>query len=616
VRSRSAPPSFQAYRSYVAGFESFVRKDIPSALCDFERAAAEDSTFVMPAIAAAIMHMNLRQDAAADFVARRVNRFRDEMGPLERATLDMLQGWLRGDNEAAYEAALRQAKIAPGSIGEYQAAEQARVLNRASETVRVLTEMGADRGELRGWFAYWRELTAAHHMLGNHRDELRAARRARELHPGNVRVLFHEIQALAALGQVAAVHERIEERLASPSRHWPSPGALMAAAARELRAHGRPEPAEALFERSLAWYRAQSTAGDRATDYRPSIATVLYDSGRWQDAGALFTQLAADAPENVEYQGYLGVLAARSNDRAAAQRVAAGLRDLEQPYLHRLAKGDELQIARAARVRIARRRTAHPAPPDSVVRRSFHGIVDQYPLPVSLAELLPEALVHRVDLIGLLRGIVREDQRQRIRIAPLYDRAIRGRRHADPAVLDRLDPAQRLEASHESSLLFRAQVRPQPEVHRVHEPAGRGPGGVVPDRAARCLRLQRDSRRRADRQQQQSEESSTKTHGHTRVPPGDSSSPSNLRTEEKYRQEERGTRDSRGRTPAPPRERKPGQATVPRDPPGQVHSSANASTSEPLVLRCATEPALNRQLFLTERRRWRFVLVEAGRRPC
>jgi DNA-binding SARP family transcriptional activator/tetratricopeptide (TPR) repeat protein/TolB-like protein len=333
LRLARAPPSYQAYRSYVAGFESFVRQDIPSALRDFERAAAEDSTFVMPAIAAAIMHMNLRQEAAADSVARRVTRFRDEMGPLERATLDMLQGWLRGDNEAAFEAARRQAKIAPGSIGEYQVAEQARVLNRASETVRVLTEMEADRGELRGWFAYWRELTAAHHMLGNHRDELRAARRARELHPGNVRVLFHEIQALAALGQVAAVHERIEERLASPSRDWPSPGALMAAAARELRAHGRPEPAEALFERSLAWYRAQSTAGDRATDYGPSIGTVLYDSGRWQDAGALFTKLAAEAPENVEYQGYLGVLAARSNDRAAAQRVAAGLGDLEQPYL-------------------------------------------------------------------------------------------------------------------------------------------------------------------------------------------------------------------------------------------------------------------------------------------
>jgi DNA-binding SARP family transcriptional activator/tetratricopeptide (TPR) repeat protein/TolB-like protein len=329
VRLARSPPSYEAYRSYVTGFESFVHRDVPTALRHFERASLADSTFYLPAIAAAIMHMNLGTYVAADSVAHRVDRHRDDLGPLELATLDMVLGWLDGDQHRAWEASLRQARIAPGSIGEYQVAEQARRLNRPSETVEVLTRMGPERGELRGWFAFWRELTAANHMLGRHQEELRVARQARELYPALQETLFLEIRALAALGRADEIQARVAERMASSSRERPSAGALMVSAARELRAHGHREPADGLFQQSVEWYGNAGTA----EDVRASLAIVLYEVGRWNQAGEIFQELAAEDPTAITPRAYLGVIAARKGERTEAERFDAWLRDLDQRYL-------------------------------------------------------------------------------------------------------------------------------------------------------------------------------------------------------------------------------------------------------------------------------------------
>jgi len=332
VRVAQAPPSYDAYRAYVSGFESFVAHDVPGALRSFERAIAADSTFALAAIAAAIAHYNVGRWAATDSIVSRLAASRDELGPMELATLDMVGGWLRGDDHAAYEATLRQARLAPGSIGEYQVAEQARRLNRPGETIRVLTGMGAERGELRGWIEYWRELTTANHMLGNHRAELKAARRSRDLYPGRPQAVLHEVTALAALGRVADVDRRIQELPAVPSQEWPSAGMIMLTAARELRAHGRSDAATVLLHRCLEWYRALPPGGP-IPDPRIGIAITLYELGDWDAAQDAFAVLAGEAPRNVGLQGYLGALAARRGDRAEAERVDGWLRDLERPYL-------------------------------------------------------------------------------------------------------------------------------------------------------------------------------------------------------------------------------------------------------------------------------------------
>jgi DNA-binding SARP family transcriptional activator/TolB-like protein len=332
VRLARAPPPYDAYHAYVSGFETFVGRDVSDALRHFERAIAADSTFALASVGAAIMHANLGRWAAADSIAVRLQAVRDELGPMELATLDMLRGWLRGDDHAAYGAARRQALLAPGSIGEYQVAEQARRLNRPGESIRTLTDMGPERGELRGWFPYWRELTTAHHMLGNHRSELRAARRASELYPSNPGALAQEVVALAALGRLADMDHLIEERLAHPSQDSPSAGAVMVTAARELRAHGRPEAARAILLRALDWYRTLPEGGPLG-DPRANIAIVLYELGHWDEARDAFAALATERPGSILAQGRLGTLAARRGDRAGADAADAWLRDLDDTYL-------------------------------------------------------------------------------------------------------------------------------------------------------------------------------------------------------------------------------------------------------------------------------------------
>jgi DNA-binding SARP family transcriptional activator/TolB-like protein/tetratricopeptide (TPR) repeat protein len=335
ARAGMTPPSYEAYRAYVSGMEAFVGRDLEGSLRHMQRAAAEDSTYAMPLIVTAIIHMNLGDWHASDSVTRRVDGLRDQLGPMELAMQDMISAWIRGDNGSAYDAVVRQTSLAPGSIAHYQVAEQARRLNRPREALRVLQELtpdgGEPRGELRGWRSYWRELAWSHHALGNHRAELKAARRARKLYPDDPGMLLHEARALAALGRLHDVENLVQERLAGPSDIEPSPGLIMRVLGLELRAHGHDAGGQQLLERSADWYATRPPAMRERVRY--GLAMSLYTAGRSDESEALFRQLAQESPEQIRPMAYLGLLAARRGDRREAERIAAWLRDLDRPYL-------------------------------------------------------------------------------------------------------------------------------------------------------------------------------------------------------------------------------------------------------------------------------------------
>jgi serine/threonine protein kinase/tetratricopeptide (TPR) repeat protein len=353
ARALVSPPTYEAYASYIAGMEAFMRRDLPAALLHWERSAAADSAYPMPRVVSAIAWLNLGDWATADSIVQSLEHARDRLGPFEAATLDMVQGWLRGDDAAAYEAVLWQARLAPGSIGHYQVAEQARRLNRPREALRVLAEIGPERGELRGFHPYWRELTYAHHMLGDHRRELREARRARELYPDQPNVLLYEVRALAALGRLRDLDRRLEESLTSPSTEAPSPGIVMSIAARELHAHGHLKEAATLrrrvlvwytgglaegqrtngHRRTLPWYERGGAEGQRTSEHRRALAGALHDAERWPEAEALYRQLAAEQPEDIHLQGRLGTLAARRGEQGEAERISRWLQEARRPYL-------------------------------------------------------------------------------------------------------------------------------------------------------------------------------------------------------------------------------------------------------------------------------------------
>jgi predicted Zn-dependent protease len=61
-------------------------------------------------------------------------------------------------------------------------------------------------------------------------------------------------------------------------------------------------------------------------------AQVMYLAERWEEADAEFRELAAEAPQDVRVQGYLGVLAARRGDRDLALRIGNQLEHITDPY--------------------------------------------------------------------------------------------------------------------------------------------------------------------------------------------------------------------------------------------------------------------------------------------
>lgn len=344
ARAGQRPPSFEAYRAYTEGFELFVRGAWEDALAAFRRSAGLDAGYALPRIVSAIALWNLGRLPEARAAAREAEPMRAGIGPFERAVLDMVLAWLRGDWEAAHAAARVQAGMAPASIPQFQVAEEARRLNRPAEARDVLSRLDAEAGELRGFVFYWVELATAHHLLGEHRRELETARRARRLHPDHPAATLLEVRALAALGGPDALRERLEEARARPGRRRPWPGTLLREAGEELRTHGEEGAAGGRLDEAADWFSRRLEA-DASPAFRREAARTLYAADRLDESEALFRDLGEEtrggvAPVGFHHghlqahldEGYLAVIAARRGREDEAERRARRLESLDAPF--------------------------------------------------------------------------------------------------------------------------------------------------------------------------------------------------------------------------------------------------------------------------------------------
>lgn len=327
----SQPPSYDAYRAYTAGMEHFLGRDYRPAIEHFSRAHAFDSTYTLPLLHAAMAHMNRGEWAAADSLTGLVDRTR--LAPYDQVEFDGIRGAVTGDNVAAYEAAREGVRLAPGARWYYQLGRQALRLGRAEEAAQALL---AER-PTRGWLPYWRVLTQAFHLLGEHEREREAAERAQALHPDDPNPLLYEARAWAALGRTEEMSEEIEQliraRLLMPHGKAPDPGRFMVRTAGELRAHGHGAGGQELYGRAIEWYRSRPEVKRDTDRWRRGLADALYGAARWKEAEVLYRTLAWEDPENLNLQGIVGVLAARQGRTAEADRISDEFAVLEQPYL-------------------------------------------------------------------------------------------------------------------------------------------------------------------------------------------------------------------------------------------------------------------------------------------
>lgn len=332
------PPTYEAYRAFAVAEDMYNRASIPGqfrlheeAYRRFLGAYALDSNMVEALMRAAAAASFLGLRAEAESLAAAVSRRRERLSPWAQVRLDILNAKLSGDLEGWLRAA-RSARDTPVEL-----AMAALASNRPREAVDALTS-GAGETWLRsfaglGWRAfeheYWLLLTYAHHALGEHRKELRVARRERSRFPTDLGALRNEARALGALGRVRDVEPLLDASLSIPAGEMPSPGSVMATTAWELRAHGQPEAAQRAAERAVAWYDSRS-----GVTSRPDVvgrAGALFAAARWDALRSLWDSLVVERPGTLVSQAMLGLLAAQRGDREEAQRHADGLAALASP---------------------------------------------------------------------------------------------------------------------------------------------------------------------------------------------------------------------------------------------------------------------------------------------
>jgi tetratricopeptide (TPR) repeat protein len=322
----SRPPSLEAYRAYLEGHRAFyhgVPLRMRETLEHMYRAVALDSAFADPRFFLVMAHFNLGELRAADSNVRLLEPFRPRFSPYQRASLDWLAAGLRGDRAAALQAAR-----ARGSA--IDVAVEALRSNRPHESIAILSDVD----DLSTFYFQWQTLMEALHMVGDYSSELTQAQRGRRAYPDRLRMLANELRALAALGRLDEVERGLGESLLLPRGGPLTAASVMGHVALELRAHGFRDASLGVAERAVQWYRSRPPDEAATAWVGTGLAVALYWAERWDEAEALFREVAAEAPRDVLVHGYLGLLAARRGDREEALRISDRLEGLADPYDH------------------------------------------------------------------------------------------------------------------------------------------------------------------------------------------------------------------------------------------------------------------------------------------
>jgi serine/threonine protein kinase/tetratricopeptide (TPR) repeat protein len=328
------PPNFEAYREYVEGTKAFLRSDYPKAVEHCLRAAESDPNLRMALIYAAVAYYNQGQYAKAEELAQKVEESRADLSSAERILLDWLQGLLHGDLEIQLRSDRQLDMISKAPVWKYQIGLDGIRNNYPQEALDALAQYDPYNEAWKDWSRnYWGVLTTAHHMLGNHKEELKEAQRGRKQWPESVSMLANEVDAVAALGRTKDLQKLFDESRNLPPQSGYSPGSIMLVAGRELRAHGYKEDSIQVLNQVLEWFEARPSKEKASVRNRYDEARTFYILGKWAEATELFNRLYADVPDNVNYFGYLGVVAVQMGDKEGALKISKLLEEDKRPYL-------------------------------------------------------------------------------------------------------------------------------------------------------------------------------------------------------------------------------------------------------------------------------------------
>jgi tetratricopeptide (TPR) repeat protein len=358
------PPTYEAYRAYAQGMDVFLRGEFPQAIPFFLRANAIDSTFRDPLLWVVQSLFNIGRVAEADSMVVRIGRSRELLSPGLQASLDRLAEDLRGNWEASLRASRALARIAPHSEAQLFVEQSAYFAGRPREAVGAGRELLRYRGWTKEWPPAWRFLSQSYHALGRHDEELEVAFQARRDMPDDPSIRTLEVEALAALGRVTEVDDRLRQASTMSALRSYSPARTMEVAGDELQAHGHADAARGAYRRALDWLRSRPVDQQATPAARVALTRVLCHAGEPARGRAAIEPLAQAFPDTLRFAGLLAVCAARAGDTVTATRLARQLEADRRPYLF----GDHLYWAARVAAVIGQRERAV-----GLLRQAFAG---------------------------------------------------------------------------------------------------------------------------------------------------------------------------------------------------------------------------------------------------
>lgn len=243
------PSNRASYETMVAGIaaQPFVNG---AALDAFDRSAALDSSSATPLIWKALVLSKWRRFSASDAVLRQLAASERRHGEWDRAMIEVLQAWNRGDLTRAHAAGHSLLSAVPNSEWALIPSYHALLLGRTHEALELMKRVPA---EVR-WAHWWLFIARgqALHLAGEHDKAARYARGALSIEPDRSLARQFLIAALAGMGREGEVERLCIESLEIPPHDLASFAQPCIQAMVESWAHGNRNAANRLADRYVA----------------------------------------------------------------------------------------------------------------------------------------------------------------------------------------------------------------------------------------------------------------------------------------------------------------------------------------------------------------------------
>ncbi|MEO5818313.1 MAG: FlgO family outer membrane protein [Gemmatimonadaceae bacterium] len=314
------PPSVEAFEHTSRAWEMFFARpaDTAAVFAELARASAIDTAYTAPLLMRAyVLDVKERWSDLAAAVATLEPR-RARMGRIEREALALFEADLRGDLLGRLRASRELLRLSPGSADmALLVAVSSSYLNRPTEALAVLRATSPDRGINIVSPMYWAWWSEAEHSLGRFDEERASATVMAVRFPAQLYGAMALARAHAASGDTASLNALLVKAGMGAAVPNASARTVASIAARELRAHGKPREAAAIFARVAAI----TPAADASRDERSKHALALYEVADYPKAKAVYSALLASDAADLDALGRLGAIAARTGDSSEVRRI-------------------------------------------------------------------------------------------------------------------------------------------------------------------------------------------------------------------------------------------------------------------------------------------------------